>query len=104
MLAPPLAEKLSLAVQFMHTAGPVRVMEPDEFRGTDLREFGLDRPVLSIALHAESARALRAQFGDPNPNEMLQYMMVDGRGELFLMSRFVGQEWLAVAESVFAPQ
>ncbi len=104
MLAPPLAEKLSLAVQFMHTAGPVRVMEPDEFRGTDLREFGLDRPVLSIALHAESERALHAQFGGPNPNEMLQYMVVDGRGELFLMSRFVGQEWLAVAESVFAPQ
>lgn len=101
-LAPPLAAKLSLAVQFMHTAAPVRVMGPDEFRGTDPREFGLDRPAFSIALHAESKRVLLARFGGPNPNQMLQYTVVDGRPELFLMSRFVGQEWLAVAEGVFA--
>ena len=101
-LAPPLAERLSMAVQLMHTAGPVRVMEPAEFRGTDPREFGLDQPVLSIALHADSARALRAQFGGRNPEDMLQYMVVEGRAELFLMSRFVGQEWLAVADGMFA--
>lgn len=101
-LAPPLAEKLSLAVQFMHTAGPVRVMAPTEVRGTDPGEFGLDRPALSIALHAESARALRAHFGGRNPAELLQYMAVEGRAEVFLMSRFVGQEWLEVAEGVFS--
>lgn len=100
-LAPPLAEKLSMAVQFMHTASPVRVIEPDEIRGTDPREFGLDQPALSITLHAESARALRAQFGGLNPEKMLQYMVVDGRAELFLMSRFVGQEWVEVAAGVF---
>lgn len=101
-LAPPLAEKLSMAVQFMHTAGPVRVLEPGDFRGSDARVFGLDRPALSIVLHTDSGPALRAQFGGRNPDNMLQYMEIEGRPELFLMSRFVGQEWLAVAEGVFA--
>ena len=44
---------------------------------------------------------LRAQFGGRNPDDMLQYMAMEGRPELVLMSRFVGQEWLAVAEGVF---
>ena len=101
-LAPPLAERLSLAVQFMHTANPMRVLGPEEFRGTDPREFGLERPTLSVALYAESGLAVRARFGGPNPNNTLRYMAVDGRAELFLMSRFVGQEWLAVAETAFA--
>jgi hypothetical protein len=100
-LAPPLAEKLSMAVQFMHTAGPVRVLEPTELGGADPREFGLDRPALSIALHADAGLVLRAQFGGRNPDDMLQYMAIEGRAGLVLMSRFVGQEWLAVAEGVF---
>lgn len=102
LLAPPLAERLSLAVQYMHTAGPVRVLEPAEFRGTDLREFGLDRPVLSIALHADAMPALQVRFGGRNPDDMLQYVAVEGRAEIFLLSRFVGQEWRAVADGVFA--
>jgi hypothetical protein len=100
-LTPPLAEKLSMAVQFMHTAGPVRTLDPAELGRVDSHEFGLDRPVLSIALHADSGAVLRAQFGGPNPDEMLQYLAIEGRPGLVLMSRFVGQEWLAVAEGVF---
>jgi len=100
-LAPPLAEKLSMAVQFMHTAGPVRTLDPAELGSADSHEFGLDRPVLSIALHADSGVVLRAQFGASNPDEMLQYLAIEGRPGLVLMSRFVGQEWLAVAEGVF---
>ena len=101
-LAPPLDERLSMAVQFMHTAGPVRVLEPADFRGTDAREFGLDRPALAVVLHTDAGPALRAQFGGRSPDDMSQYMTIEGRPELFLMSRFVGQEWLAVAEGVFA--
>ena len=49
-LDPAIAKRLSLAVQFMNTSGPVRVMEPAEYQGTNPREFGLDQPQLSIAL------------------------------------------------------
>ncbi len=103
-VAAPIAEKLSLAVQYMHTAGPLRVLEPAELAGTDLRAFGLDRPVLSVALHADAdadaGAALRAQFGGRNPDDMAQYMTIEGRGGVVLMSRFVGEEWLAVADGV----
>ncbi|HSD53078.1 MAG TPA: hypothetical protein VLC47_02900 [Burkholderiales bacterium] len=101
-LAAPLAEKLSMAVQFMHTAGPVRVLEPAELGGADSRAFGLDGPVLSVALHADAGPVLRVKFGGRNPDDMLQYMAIEGRPGLVLMSRFVGQEWLAVAEGVFS--
>ena len=50
---------------------------------------------------AAEERLLRAQFGGPNPDEMLQYLAIEGRPGLVLMSRFVGQEWLAVAEGAF---
>lgn len=99
-VAAPLAEKLSLAVQYMHTAGPVRVLAPAELAGVAMGEFGLDRPVLSVALHADSGPVLRARFGGRNPDDMLQYMAVEGRPEIVLMSRFVGEEWRAVADGL----
>ena len=100
-LPAPLAEKLSLAVQYMHTAAPVRVLAAAELGGVAPREFGLDRPALSIALHADSGPVIRARFGGRNPDDMLQYMALDGRPEIVLMSRFVGEEWRAVADGVF---
>ncbi len=41
-----------------------------------------------------------ARFGTHNPEDTAQYMMVDGRQDLILMSRFVGQEWESVAGGV----
>jgi hypothetical protein len=96
-----LAEKLSLAVQIMNRSGPVRVMEPAEYHGTDPREFGLDRPRLSITLSEGTVPVLRAHFGGLNPENFLQYMAVEGRQELFLMSLFVGQHWSDIADGVF---
>lgn len=92
------ADKLSMAVQVMHTSGPVRVMAPEEYRGTDPREFGLAPPQLSIRLYEGNAPALHAAFGNLNPEKFLQYMAVEGRPQLYLMSLFVGEFWAAVAE------
>ena len=97
-----IAEKLSLAVQIMNTSGPVRVMEATEHRGTDPREFGLDKPRLSITLSEGAVPVLRAHFGGLNPDKFLQYMAVDGRQEVFLMSLFVGQYWSDLADFAFA--
>ena len=46
---------------------------------------------------------LAAHFGGRNPDDFLQYVTVDGRRELFLLSRFVGQEWDAVAKATLQP-
>ena len=97
-----LAEKLSLAVQIMNTSGPVRVMEKAEHEGIGPSEFGLDKPVLSVTLEEGARPVLRAQFGGLNPEKFLQYMTVDGRPEIFLMSLFVAQYWTDIADSAFA--
>jgi len=102
-LDPVVAKRLSMAVQFMNTSGPVRVLEPAEYQGTNPREFGLDNPQLSIALFEGSSPVIAAHFGGRNPDDYLQYMTVDGRRELFLLSRFVGQEWEAVAKATLQP-
>jgi len=97
----PLAAKLALAVQYMHTAAPVRVLTSAELAGADARAFGLDRPALAVGLYAASGPVLSARFGARNPDDMLQYVAIDGRTDVVLMSRFVGEEWRAVAEGVF---
>ena len=57
------------------------------------REFGLDRPALSAVLLNDDQRLLAVHFGSTNPQKVLQYMRIDGRDEVYVMSRFVGAEW-----------
>ena len=102
-LDPVIAKRLSMAVQFMNTSGPVREMQPAEYRGSGLREFGLDHPQISIALFEGTQPVLAAHFGGRNPDGYLQYVTVDGRPQLFLLSRFVGEEWDAVARATLQP-
>ena len=45
-------------------------------------------------------RVLAASFGARNPQNVLQYVRVAGRDELYLLPVFVGREWELVAEGV----
>jgi hypothetical protein len=92
-LAPDLARHASMAVQFMNTSGPLRVMDAPELTGSDPRDFGLDPPKVQCVLYRGEQRVLGARFGAHNPDDTAQYMVLDGGPELYLMSRFVGQEW-----------
>jgi hypothetical protein len=58
-----------------------------------LREFGLDPPGFTALLYHRDRRVVGAEFGAPNPQKVLQYMKLQDRDEVYLMSRFVGQEW-----------
>ena len=93
----PLAQSLDRAVKFMHTANPVRVLEPEDLADTGPAEFGLDRPRLSITLEDASGVVLAADFGAENTDGLLQYMRLRDRDRLYLMSGFVGKEWETVA-------
>jgi hypothetical protein len=93
----PLAETVERAVKFMHTANPVRVLDPEELAGIGSAEFGLDRPRLSITLEDANGVVLEADFGALNTDGLLQYMGLRGQEDLYLMSGFVGREWEAVA-------
>jgi hypothetical protein len=86
--------RVSMAVQMMHTSPPVRVIEAADLHGLDTSPFGLDPPLLSAALYGEDGSpVLTAHFGGRNPEELLQYMRIERDARLYLMSRFVGEEW-----------
>jgi len=97
-----LAADTSMAVQFMNTSGPTRELTGEELNGADIAGFGLDHPRVSVTLYAGPTRVITAHFGAHNPGGLQQYMRVDGRDEVFLMSRFVGERWEQVASRVSA--
>jgi len=88
-----LAVHLDDSITFMHVSAPVRVMDRTEWAPVGLREFGLDPPDYTARLYHRDTRVIGAEFGAPNPQKVLQYMKLQDRDELYLMSRFVGQEW-----------
>jgi hypothetical protein len=88
-----LLDHLTEAILLMHRSGPVRVMRRDEYHGTSVQEFGLDRPRSSVVLSDGQRTLLEVSFGRHNPQDLLQYMQLKGRDDVYLMSRFVGQAW-----------
>ena len=88
-----LATHLEDSIKFMHVSAPVRVMERAEWAEHGLREFGLDPPAYRAELFQGKRRLLAAAFGSTNPQQVLQYMRLDGREQVYVMSRFIGQEW-----------
>lgn len=95
-----LAKSISLAVKFMHTAEPVRVFKASELSADAQADFGLSKPSLSILLQLNGRAVLEADFGDLSSDGLYHYMRVEGRTEVFLMSRFVLHEWQTVVDSV----
>ena len=90
----PAGSRVSMAVQMMNTSGPVREMAGAELVGVDTTPFGLDPPQLAATLYNGAGEpVLAVRFGARNPEEYLQYMRLDGDARLYLMSRFVGEEW-----------
>jgi hypothetical protein len=99
-LGPKLSADASMAVQFMNTSGPTREMSAEEIRDVPMKEFGLDRPRASVTLYEGSSPIIAAHFGARNADGLLQYMSVEGRGGVFLMSRFVGGQWEQLANEL----
>jgi hypothetical protein len=92
-VARSLATHLDDSIKFMHVSAPIRVMERTEWAEHGLREFGLDPPAYSAALFGGGRRLLAVGFGSPNPQKVLQYMRIEDREQVYVMSRFLGQEW-----------
>lgn len=101
VVAPEAAAHLSMAVQMMNTSAPVKTLTQDELREIDRTPFGLDAPQVSGTLYRDDAPTLSMRFGRLNPEGYLQYMSVENDPQVFLMSRFVGEEWRQAAESLF---
>lgn len=93
------AASLERAVKFMYTATPVRVIPRGEIGPAGIPGAGLDDPRLTVSLSSGFSTLVEASFGELSADGFSQYMSVRGRGEVFLMSRFVGAEWATVAEA-----
>jgi hypothetical protein len=85
------------AVTFMHTATPVRILRPEATAGVAAATYGLDPPSFGVRLATGEGRVLVAYFGGRSNDGMLQYLRVEGRGETYLMSGFVGEAWTRLA-------
>ena len=91
------ARRVSMAVQFLNTSAPLRHLPQKDLVGMTPAAFGLDRPVVAASVHDAQDRLIAVKFGAENPEGTAQYMSVDGRDGVYLISRFVGSEWAAVA-------
>jgi hypothetical protein len=95
---------VSMAVQVMHTSGPVRVISPAELEGVDAAGFELDHPKIVAKLYEGGDEpVLTIRFGARNPDGFLQYMQIEGDRSVYLMSRFVGEGWTASLERIVPP-
>ena len=96
-IAPEAARRVSLAVQFLNTSAPLRHLALKDLAGLTPAAFGLDRPVVAASVYDAKGPLIAVKFGADNPEGTAQYMAVDGREGVYLISRFVGSEWSAVA-------
>ena len=96
------AAHLDTAVKMLQRSGPVREIASEELSGVDTRPFGLDEPVVVATLSGPAGQPLTVRFGALNPEGFLQYMRIDGDSKVYLMSRFIGAEWMAALEGVTA--
>jgi hypothetical protein len=101
-LAPAVAAHVEMSLRFMHVTAPVRVLSRDEYTPEGLEEFGLDPPRSTVSLHQGTRSLLTARFGGIGPQQVVQYVGVDGRDEIYLLPVFVGREWGQVARGAGA--
>jgi hypothetical protein len=88
-----LAASLDDSIKFLHVSAPIRVIEHAEWDAVGLREFGLDPPRYTATLYRLGTPVVGVEFGASNPQKVLQYMKFQGRDQVYLMSRFIGEAW-----------
>lgn len=84
---------LSMAVQMMNTSAAVKTLSDEDLRGVDRTPFGLEVPTVGATLYRHDDTVLEVRFGALNPEGYLQYMTAAGSDQVYLMSRFVAEEW-----------
>ena len=96
------ATHLDTAVKMLHRSPPVREIASEDLSGVDTRPFRLEEPPIVATLSGPGGHVLTVRFGALNPEGFLQYMRIDGDPKVYLMSRFIGAEWMAALEGVKA--
>jgi hypothetical protein len=91
------ARRVDKGLRFLHASAPMRTLAPAEVEGIADREYGLDPPRYTVSVRGPAGAPFVVAFGGVNAQGLGQYARVDGRGEVFLLPRYVGGEWEAAA-------
>lgn len=95
-------ERLALAVEqglkFLSVSAPQRVLEAVEVEGSPAAEFGLAPPRYTVRVQGADGESFSIAFGDLSHQRLAQYAQVEGRAEIVLLPRFVGDAWETAAD------
>jgi hypothetical protein len=89
---------IETGLKMLHNSGPVREIEPHELIGIDIAPFLLEDAAIRVEVMA-GGESFVARFGALNPEGFLQYTRLDGDERIYLISRFIGAEWISAFEA-----
>ena len=88
--AEPAIEK---GLRFLHVTAPERVMSEGEVAAVPAADFGLDPPLLLVALQGEAGPVIAVAFGGPTPLGVARYARVVGRPGIVILPAYVAEAW-----------
>ena len=90
-------EAIERGLKFLHVTAPERQMTPEEVAAVPAADFGLDPPIVTLALRGESGPILDIAFGKPTPLGFARYARVAGRPGIVILPSYVADTWEQVA-------
>jgi hypothetical protein len=92
-------DAIERGLRFLHVTAPERVMSEDEVAAVPPSDFGLDPPLVSVALRGEAGPVLAIAFGRPTPLGFARYARVAGRPGIVILPAYVAEAWEQVGAS-----
>ncbi len=94
-----LAARLDEAVRLLARSPPVRTLPPEAIARLTHAEFGLAPPRLQVTIDIRPDTRTVFLFGDATADGIRQYAAIAGRGDVYVMSGFVGAAWRGVMDA-----
>jgi hypothetical protein len=89
------AARVTEGLRLLHGAAPHRMIMLEELGDTELAEFGLDPPRYVVSVEVPGRTPFSVRFGGSNAQGLAQYVQIEGRDEIVLLPRYVGEAWEA---------
>ena len=90
---PAAVNHIETAVRLLTASAPRRTLAAGDYNASQLTEYGLDSPRFILSVVETNGGTVRLDFGETTPAQNAQYVRIDGRPEVYLLPRDVGEEW-----------
>jgi len=91
-----LGSHVDAALKFANVSEPTREIPAAELAADSFADFGLDPPNEVAVLETHAGIAATLNFGAPNPAGTSHYVRLGGAPTVYLMPRYVSEEWRLV--------